>query len=140
MAGALTDEMVQAINDALTDRAPCLVGTASAEGMPDVSYRGSVLAFDADHLAFWERVKGETLRNIEENPRVVVFYRNGQTRKNWRFYGTARVLKDGETREQIMARVHPFEIGQDPERKGYAVLIRVDRIRAGSETIMSRDP
>jgi hypothetical protein len=139
MPSALTEEMMQAVDNALTDRAPCLVSTASASGMPDVSYRGSVLAFDADHLAFWERVKGETLRNLEENPQVVVFYRNPQTRKNWRFYGTAQVLKDGETRDQIMARVHPFEIGQDPERKGYAVLIRVDRIRDGSETIMLRD-
>ncbi len=137
--GVLTDEMMQAVDNALTDRAPCLVATASASGMPDVSYRGSVLALDADHLAFWERVKGETLSNIEANPQVAVFYRNPETRKNWRFYGTAQVLKDGETRDRIMARVHPFEIGQDPERKGYAVLIRVNRIRAGSETVASRE-
>jgi hypothetical protein len=135
----LTDEMMEAINGALTDRAPCLVGTASASGTPDVSYRGSVLAFDADHLAFWERAKGETLRNIEDNPQVVVLYVNREKRHNWRFYGTAQVLKDGDLRERIMERVHPFELGQDPERTGYAVLIRVDRVRSGGATIMSRD-
>jgi general stress protein 26 len=136
---AMTDEMMQAINNAITDRVPCLVGTASAEGMPDVSYRGSMMAFDAEHLAFWERVKGESLANIEANPHVVVLYVNRETRANWRFYGEAQVLKDGELREQIMARVHPFELTQDPERNGYAVLIRVDRVRSGSQTIMSRD-
>jgi hypothetical protein len=135
----LTDEMINAINNALTDRAPCLVGTASADGMPDVSYRGSMLAFDAEHLAFWERVKGETLSNIEANPQVVVLYVNREKRHNWRFYGEARVLKDGELRERIMERVHPFELGQDPERIGYAVYIRVDRVRSGSQTVMSRD-
>jgi hypothetical protein len=114
----LTDEMMEAVNNALTDRAPCLVATASADGMPDVSYRGSVLAFDREHLAFWERVKGETLANIEENLRICIFYRNPTTRKGWRFYGAATVLRDGELREQIMAKVHPFEIGQDPERVG----------------------
>lgn len=135
----LTEEMARAINDALTDRAPCLVATASDAGVPDISYRGSMLAFDDEHLAFWERVKGETLANLEENPNICVYYRNAQTRLNWRFYGTAQILREGTMRERIMERVHPFEIGQDPDRLGYAVLIRVDRIRAGSETIMSRD-
>ena len=135
----LTDDMITAINNALTDRAPCLVGTASSDGMPDVSYRGSMLAFDAEHLAFWERVKGETLSNIEANPQVVVLYVNREKRQNWRLYGEAQVLKDGELRERIMERVHPFELGQDPERTGYAILIRVDRVRSGSQTIMTRD-
>jgi hypothetical protein len=38
-----------------------------------------------------------------------------------------------------MERVHPFELMQDQERSGYAVLIRIDRVRSGSQTIMSRD-
>jgi hypothetical protein len=137
---ALTDEMMTAINNAITDRVPCLVGTASADGVPDVSYRGSMLAFDAERLAFWERVKGETLANIQANPSVVVMYVNRQTRANWRIYGCAQVLKDGAVREQIMERVHPFELMQDPDRIGYAVLIRIDRVRSGSATIMERDP
>jgi hypothetical protein len=107
--------------------------------MPDVSYRGSMMAFDSEHLAFWERVKGETLHNIEANPQVVVLYVNREKRHNWRFYGEAQVLKDGDLRGQIMQRVHPFELMQDPERLGYAVLIRVDRVRSGSQTIMRRD-
>jgi predicted pyridoxine 5'-phosphate oxidase superfamily flavin-nucleotide-binding protein len=140
MAIGLTDEMMEAINNALNDRAPCLVATASADGMPDVSYRGSVLSFDREHLAFWERVKGMTLENLEANPAICIFYRNPQTRAQWRFYGIATVLKDGPVREAIMERVHPFEIGQDPERTGYAVLIRVDLVRERSETIMQREP
>lgn len=136
---ALTEDMQNALNNALTDRLPCLVATASKAGMPDVSYRGSVLAFDDEHIAFWERVKGETLANLEENPQAVVFYRNPQTRIGWRFYGSAQVLKDGELRGRIMEKVHPFEIGQDPERNGYAVLIRVDRIRQGNDVIMERE-
>jgi uncharacterized protein len=139
MTLALTDEMIEAINNSLTDRAPCLVGTASADGVPDMSYRGSMMAFDAEHLAFWERVKGETLANIEANPNVAVMYVNRERRQNWRFYGTATVLKDGSVREQIMERVHPFYLGQAPERLGYAILIRVDRVRSGSQTVMSRD-
>jgi len=139
MAIALTDEMARALDNALADRSPCLVATASAAGMPDVSYRGSVMVFDAEHLAFWERTKGETLENIRENPHVCVLYRNAETRVGWRFYGGAQVLEDGDVRAQIMERVNQFELAQDPERTGYAVVVRVDRVRARNETLMVRD-
>jgi predicted pyridoxine 5'-phosphate oxidase superfamily flavin-nucleotide-binding protein len=135
----LTDAMAAALENALADRSPCLVATASAEGMPDVSYRGSVMVFDEEHLAFWERAKGETLSNLQENPRVCVFYRNAETRTSWRFYGTAQILTDGDVRDRIMAKVNQFELAQDPERTGFAVLIRVDRVRSRGETIMERD-
>jgi hypothetical protein len=78
---ALTDEMTRALDGALTDHNPCLVATASGAGVPDASYRGSVLVFDSEHLAFWERAKGETLRNIQENPHICVLYRNPETRQ-----------------------------------------------------------
>ena len=140
MAIELTDEMTQALAKALENHAPCMVATASAAGMPDLSYRGSVLVFDSEHLAFWERVKGETLTNLEENPQAAIFYRNRETRQNWRFYGSATVLREGAQRDEIMAKVHPFELAQDPERTGIGILIRIDRIRSGSETIQARDP
>jgi general stress protein 26 len=136
---ALTDEMTKALDNALADRSPCLVATASAAGIPDVSYRGSVMVFDEEHLAFWERAKGETLDNLEENPHACVFYRNAETRLGWRFYGVTEVVRDGPVRAQIMERVNPFELAQDVERTGYAVLIRVDRVRARNDTIMQRD-
>jgi hypothetical protein len=133
-----TDEMARALEGALSDRSPRLVATASAVGVPDASYRGSVLVFDAEHLAFWERAKGETLRNIQESAHVCVLYRNPETRQSWRFYGEAEVLTNGPVRERIMQRVNQFELAQDPERTGYAILIRVDRVRARNETIMER--
>jgi len=131
--------MSAALSAALVDRMPCLIATTSEDGRPDLSYRGSMMVFDEEHLAFWERSKGETLRNIEQNPQVAVLYRNSQTRQGWRFNGTAQVLKDGAVRDAIMARTHPFELAQDAERKGYGVLIRVDRVRAGNDVIMQRD-
>jgi len=51
----------------------------------------------------------------------------------------AEILTDGPVRAQIMERVNQFELAQDPERTGYAILIRVDRVRARNETIMERE-
>ena len=135
----LTEEMAQAINNALLDRMPCLVASAARDGTPDLAYRGSMMVFDKEHLAYWERSRGETLANLEENSKVVVLYRNSTTRQTWRFYGEATIHRDGQLRQEIMERVVELELNQDPERKGYAVLIRVDRVRARSETIMSRE-
>ena len=70
----LTDEMVSRLDSALADGYSCLVGTASRDGEPQISPKGSVMAFDKDTLAYWERAKRSALDNVVENPHVVVYY------------------------------------------------------------------
>lgn len=127
----LTDEMAQAIDNALADGTPCLMGTASKDGMPNISYRGSVMVFDREHLAFWERAKNIALHNLEENPQVEILYRNRDKGLSWRFYGRAEILQTGAVREHIMSRTVERELQSDPERKGYGVLITVDTVLNG---------
>jgi hypothetical protein len=114
-----------------------LVATASKDGAPDLAFKGSVMVWDKDHLAFWERAHGVTLSNLEENPQVALVYRNRDAGKNWRFWGDAVLLRDGEVREGIMARTYQPELDRDPERKGVAVLIRVNKV--GGSTSQQRD-
>lgn len=134
----LTEEMKTAINSSFTDGLALLVGTASKAGMPDMAYKGSTMAFDADHLAFWERSHGQTLRNLDENPQVCLIYRNPQTRLAFKFFGVAQLLKEGPVRQQIMDRTVEFELSRDPERTGVAVLIRVDRILQAGQVMQER--
>jgi hypothetical protein len=44
-----------------------------------------------------------------------------------RFYGTAKVHKSGEVYDRVWERLVQPEKDRDPEKKGYAVLIRVER-------------
>jgi predicted pyridoxine 5'-phosphate oxidase superfamily flavin-nucleotide-binding protein len=134
----LTPEMRSAITNALADRAPCLLATAGADGMPDVSYRGSVCVLDDERLAFWERSMGEALRNMRSNAQACIFYRNPETRKAWRFYGRVTLLADGDLRQRIATLVPKVEIDRDPERKGVAVVLEIDRIREGGRVIQER--
>lgn len=134
----LTEEMKTAINTSFTDGLALLVGTASKAGMPDMAYKGSTMAFDGDHLAFWERSHGQTLRNLDENPQVCLIYRNPQTRLAFKFFGVAQLLKEGPVRQQIMDRTVEFELSRDPERKGVAVLIRVDKILQAGQVVQER--
>ncbi|MCC6382545.1 MAG: pyridoxamine 5'-phosphate oxidase family protein [Dehalococcoidia bacterium] len=135
----LTGEMREAFANALAEGAPALLATASAACVPDVAFKGSLIVWDDEHLAFWERSHGRTLRNIAENPHVCVHFRNAGRRLSWKLFGRARLIRTGDLREQIMAQTPEAELRQDPERRGIAVLIAVDEVRQGGETIMTRD-
>lgn len=135
-----TDEMRERLKSAFYDKKTCLLGTASKEGVPSISFRGSLMVYDDDHLATWERSLQSSVDNLEENPHVVVLYVDIGARIGWRFYGEATMYKSGEIRQRIMERTIKEELDKDPERKGYGVLIRVDKIRrfAGDEVLQER--
>lgn len=132
-------EMTEAVNSALAEGNVCLVASASSDGMPDIAFKGSVMVWDNDHLAFWERSKGQTLRNLEENPQACVLYRSRERGVAWKFFGAAMLHTEGGLRDQIMARTVEVELNRDPERTGVAVLIRVDRIAAGRNVLQQRE-
>ena len=133
-------EFKDAVDVALDNGTPCLVATASAQGEPNVSLRGSMMVLDREHLAYWDRTHGRQLEHVSENPHVVVFYRDPARRNTWRFYGQATVLADGPVREEVMGRVVEREMARDPERKGVAVLIRVDRVMTlGKDVLQQRE-
>ncbi len=137
----LTQEMAEAINNAFADGTPCLMGTASAQGLPDISYRGSVMVFDKEHLAYWERAKNIAVHNIESNPNVEIMYRNRDKGLGWRFWGRATVYASGPIRDEIMNRTVEAELRRDPERKGFGVLIEVDIVTdSGGEVLQERTP
>ena len=93
-------EMAELVDRSGPDGYTVLVATASKDGAPDLAFKGSVMVWDKDHLAFWERAHGVTLSNLEENPRAALVYRNRDAGKNWRFWGDAQLLRDGELRER----------------------------------------
>ena len=124
----ITDEMRQLIDPAYADGFCCVLGTATRDGQPQISLKGSVLVFYRETLAYWERAKRTALENVADNPRVVIFYRNPEQRINWRFYGTATVYEDGSIRNNVMSRTVQAELDRDPERTGAAVLVKIDSI------------
>jgi hypothetical protein len=59
-------------------------------------------------------------------------------RRTLRFYGEARIVDDPELRERIWERVVRVEKDTDPEKKGVAILVRIDRVRAAKFDIQRR--
>jgi predicted pyridoxine 5'-phosphate oxidase superfamily flavin-nucleotide-binding protein len=137
----LTQQMRDLIDPALAKGTPCLVATASKDGIPNIGYKGSVMVFDDDSLAYWERTYQGTLHNVEENPNVMILFRDPATRAAWRFLGKGTVHKTGALRDQVMNRTVQAELDRDPERKGFAVIVKVDKVLplGGQTPMQTRD-
>jgi len=132
----MTGEMKELVDRAHADGIACTLGTADTDGQPQLSLKGSVMVFDSETLAYWERSNRSALENVAENPRVVILYNNPEQRIRWRFYGTAAVHESGPIREKVMSRTVQAELDRDPERLGVAVLVKVNRIAELSGNIL----
>jgi len=121
------------INNAWDDGYPCLLGTAGADG-PNISPKGSMLLFDDQHLAYWERSKHQALENLRADNRVIVFYNNmkaqldGKLESGFlRFYGVAELHEDGPVRDAIFARLSEREATHAGADTGIGVLITITK-------------
>ena len=122
------------INTAFPDNV-CLVGTVLPNGYAQITPRGSTMAFDDDHIALWERGKGSTNAALQDGTKVTIYFRKPQLRADGvlpkggiaRFYGTARIAKSGPQYEEVWRRLVQPEKDRDPDKKGFAVLIRIER-------------
>ena len=142
----MTSLMKELLDKALADGTPCLVGTASKEGRPQISPKGSVTVFSDDTLCYWERSHRSSQKRIAENPFVTVYYRNPARKENpyragcIRFHGKARLVTGGTERDKAWGLTNHEEQSKDPERKGAAMLIELDLIeQIDSTVIMKKD-
>ncbi|CAN0016298.1 unnamed protein product [Phaeothamnion confervicola] len=143
----MTPLMRDLLAKALADGVPCLIGTATKAGHPQISPKGSVAVFDAKTLCYWERSFRSALAAVRDNPRVVVYYRNAARTAEIpyraaaiRFHGAARIVESGPERDRAWELTNREEQLKDPDEKGVAILIDVDRIEELSgAVIMQRD-
>lgn len=122
------------IFNAHRDNCVCLLGTTGDLG-PNITLKGSMIVYDDDHLAYWERSKKSSLDNIVKDPRVCVIYSNiGAFRRGeiefpggiLRFYGTAELHEQGEMRDKIRTMLPEREINHEGAEEGIGVLIKLN--------------
>ena len=112
----------------------CLVGTVLPDGYAQITPRGSVQVYDDDHISLWERGSGSTNANLADGSKVLVYYSDFAAMSDGlpiagiaRFYGVASVHKSGPVYDKVWERLIAPERERDPDKKGYAVLIKVER-------------
>ena len=125
---ALTDDLKGLVNNALADGAPLLLAAVSPDGKPVLSFRGSVQTYSDDQLGLWVRNgQGGTLDAIRANPNVILVYRSATT-PVLQFHGRARIAESEEERSRVFDSAPDRERAADPERKGVAVIVDLDRV------------
>ena len=140
----LTEEMARLINNAREDGYPCIVGTASADGTPNCGYIGTVLTVGDDSLIYRDRTGRNPLEHIEENPKVIVLFRNTAQDTGWKFRCTASVHREGEVFEEMIDRLLESGLVTDrylADSRGAIVILRIDQVLTlFGEVLQEREP
>lgn len=121
------------IRSAWDDGAPCLVATNGPDG-PNISPKGSMVVYDDDHLAYWERSKRQALVNLGHDKRVCIMYANFKAQRDGvlesgflRFWGTAELHESGSVRDAIFKLLLPREQTHAGADTGIGVLVKIER-------------
>jgi hypothetical protein len=130
----LDGDMRDAIGTAFESRNVVTVAYNGDDGWPHVSRRGSTQVFGPQQLAIWVRKRDDGLaKAVETRPQVTLFYLDLVERGVvYTFYGRGWVSTDPAVNDQVWAATPEREQAQDPERKGVALVVDLDRIVAQS--------
>ncbi len=138
----LTEEMTRLINRARDDGFPCIIATSSSDGAPNAGYIGTVLCVDDSTFVYRDRTRRQPLEHIEENPKVIVLFRNAIVDVGWKFRCTATVEREGEVYGEMTRRLADSGLISDPEMEGAAIVVlRIDQVLTlFGEVLQEREP
>ena len=129
----LHDTVKKLILSAWDDGYPCLVATTGREG-PNITPKGSMIVYDDEHLAWWERSKRAVLDNLGHEKRVCIMYANFKAQRDGvlesgflRFFGSVELHESGPMREAIFKKLLPREQTHAGAEAGIGVLVKIDK-------------
>jgi hypothetical protein len=129
----LSPTIVSLIRNAWDDGYPCLMASTGREG-PNITPKGSMIVFDDEHLAYWERSKRAVLDNLGVDARVCVMYANFKAQRDGvlesgflRFFGSVVLHEQGPVRDAIFAKLVPREQTHVGADAGIGVLIKIEK-------------
>ena len=135
----LTEEMRSIINKARDNGIPCILASASVDGLPNAGYRGTMMVFDDASLAYRER--SSPVEHLEENPKAIVLFYDAARQTGWKFRCTATVYREGSIYQKVMDQLAGLGLIQDPAMPGIAVVLQVDQVLTNfGELLQERVP
>lgn len=91
----LTDEMKLFLASG-RDPVTVFVGTSAADGMPNISAKGTfVHVVDDQTLAYADVYSLKTMENLRSNPHVCIAAINAKTYKGYQFKGIGELVEEG---------------------------------------------
>lgn len=91
---AVIDEKLK---KAISEIKPSFMATASKDGHPNVSTKGSLRVLDDQHLVFADIRSPGTLKNLKENPNLSIIALKAGAMNGWRIWGKAvEIITSGD--------------------------------------------
>jgi len=81
------------------------VATATRDGVPNVTPKGSVKVLDDHHVVFADLFSLKTRQNLEQNPKVAITVIDPSTHRGYQIKGTAELISTGPIYEQMAAEL-----------------------------------
>lgn len=102
------------------------VATATREGVPNVTPKGTVRILDDQHVIFADLFSLKTRQNLEQNPQVAVTVIDPATAKGYQLKGKAELISSGPIYDDMAAKVKQSSASLPPV--SYVVKISVEAI------------
>jgi hypothetical protein len=102
------------------------VGTATRDGMPNVTPKGTVQLLDDQHIIFADLFSLKTRQNLEQNPKVAVTVIEPNGTNGYQMKGTAELLTSGPLYDQVAAQLKQKSAGLPTPK--YVVKITVEAV------------
>ena len=90
------------------------VATASRDGVPNVTPKGTLKLMDEHHVLFADLFSLKTRKNLEENAKVAVTVVDAATAKGYQLKGTAEVVTSGPLLEETSKQLKESPRGLPP--------------------------
>jgi predicted pyridoxine 5'-phosphate oxidase superfamily flavin-nucleotide-binding protein len=119
--GVLTPEVMRFVNTVKLG----FVATVCPDGTPNLSPKGTTMAWDEDSLAFADIYSPVTTKNIFINPAIEINVVDIFLRKGYRFKGRAQVLRSGDVLDAIRDF---FQNLGSKYRINHIILVKVDHV------------
>ena len=78
------------------------VATVSSDGLPNISPKGTIIAWASEILAFADIRSPDTVKNLQNNPNVEINVIDPLLRKGYLFKGVCRMLNSGDLYDKIL--------------------------------------
>ncbi len=125
----LDEEIKKNIETAIDHQKTLTAAYVDTDNQPHISFYGSTHVHSDDELALWVRnPDGALLKTLPEHPNIAFIYGDIGNTIYYTFEGRGRVATDTTTRDRVYNEMHPVERKFDAEKKGMAVIVKLDKV------------
>ncbi len=94
-------KLPEKVKETIAEIRPGIIATASKDGKPNVSAKGSFRVLDDDHVVFADISSPRTIANLRENPNVSILVVHPKSMRGCRIWGKGEILDSGELFDQM---------------------------------------